>query len=111
MLTLYRCVNPVYKCKKLTGLTQVVGFGHDAPPQRWETARSFLQAGSRSITHAVNNLNTLANKAEKISLSCSRGLSNNASTQDGKLRVKRVSIEGNIGKMFFLFVHNLVQTD
>ncbi|XP_040012276.1 deoxyguanosine kinase, mitochondrial isoform X2 [Xiphias gladius] len=45
----------------------------------------------------------MASKADKISVSCSRCLSCKASAVDGKARVKRVSIEGNIavGKSTF----------
>ncbi|XP_026198351.1 deoxyguanosine kinase, mitochondrial [Anabas testudineus] len=82
MLTLYRRVNPVNKIKKLTGLTRVIGFGHNEPPAQFST---------------------MANEADSISRSSSRCLSSNTSTPDGNPRVKRVSIEGNIavGKSTF----------
>lgn len=103
MLALYRCVNPVTKFKKLTGLTQVIRFGLNVPPSQWKTPRRFLQAGITGMIQAASTLGTMANKGGKISLSGSRCLSSKASTQDGKTRVKRVSIEGNIGKIRNIF--------
>lgn len=84
-------MNPVSKCQKLTGLTRGVVFGHDAPGSQWKTR------AHRFITHAGNNFHAVAKKADSSSLSSARCLSNNA--QGGNRPVKRVSIEGNIGKM------------
>lgn len=73
---MYLCVNPVSTCNKLTGLRRVLGFGLNVPgPQ-----------GSGTMS---------AKKTGAIGPSGSRCLS----SQDAKARVKRVSIEGNIGKI------------
>ncbi|XP_071339066.1 deoxyguanosine kinase, mitochondrial isoform X2 [Trachinotus anak] len=70
---------------------------------RWKTPGSFLQGGNTAITLTATNLSTMASKTGKIGGSCSRCLSSKASTEDGKARVKRVSVEGNIavGKSTF----------
>uniref|UniRef100_A0A3B4U8Y2 deoxyguanosine kinase n=1 Tax=Seriola dumerili TaxID=41447 RepID=A0A3B4U8Y2_SERDU len=70
---------------------------------RWKTPGSFLRGRNTTITQTTTNLSTMASKRDKISDSCSRCLSSKTSTQDGKARVKRVSIEGNIavGKSTF----------
>ncbi|KAK2902098.1 deoxyguanosine kinase, mitochondrial isoform X2 [Channa argus] len=101
MSVLFRCVRfNVFKFKRLTQVTRI---GHNAPPQQWKASGSFLQPGNTALTQMANTFATMADKEDKISISCARCLSNQASTQDRTARVKRVSIEGNIavGKSTF----------
>lgn len=65
-----------------------------AHPQ-WKTPGCFLRGGKAAIIHSATNLSTMTGKPSRMSES-SAGCG--ASSQDGKARVKRVSIEGNIGK-------------
>ncbi|KAK2837248.1 hypothetical protein Q5P01_014460 [Channa striata] len=102
MSVLVRCVTSqrVFTCE---GLTQVARFGLYALPLQWKAAGSFLQATNTGLTHTAKPLGTMADKEDKSHISCSRCLSNQASSQDRGARVKRVSIEGNIavGKSTF----------
>ncbi|XP_029018168.1 deoxyguanosine kinase, mitochondrial isoform X2 [Betta splendens] len=84
---MYRCVNPVSRCNKLTGLRRVLGFGLNVPGPHGSTAYGTMSA----------------KKTGGTSPSRSRCLSSQVPIQDGKARVKRVSIEGNIavGKSTF----------
>ncbi|XP_041793292.1 deoxyguanosine kinase, mitochondrial [Chelmon rostratus] len=90
MSALYRRVlfNRVSALKQQTGWIQVMRFGFSAPPTRWKTQ------------HTADP-STMPDKAAKLSVSSSRCLSSSA--EDGRARVKRVSIEGNIavGKSTF----------
>ncbi|XP_054466894.1 deoxyguanosine kinase, mitochondrial isoform X2 [Anoplopoma fimbria] len=66
------------------------------------TPESLLRVGSTAITQTSNlSSMSMAKKARKSSVSCSRCLS--SSSENGATRVKRVSIEGNIavGKSTF----------
>lgn len=67
---------------------QLMRFWYNAPAQ-WKTPDSFLRGGDTAITQVTTSLGTMANESGKRSCS---------STVDGTARVKRVSIEGNIGK-------------
>nr|XP_020458157.1 deoxycytidine kinase-like isoform X1 [Monopterus albus] len=100
MSVVFRCVlfSRLSTFKRITGLTQVIRLGHIAPlPQRKTPGSSTV------ITRAANSVITMARRVDKISSCCPRCLSSKASAQDGKARVKRVSIEGNIavGKSTF----------
>ncbi|KAG7489901.1 hypothetical protein JOB18_023088 [Solea senegalensis] len=103
MVGLYRYVmfSQVLKFNKQPGLTQVKRYFCIVPPVQFSRPGSFLRAeNNTAITQATTNPCTMASQAKK---SCSRCLSSKASSQDGKARVKRVSIEGNIaiGKSTF----------
>lgn len=107
MSALYRCVllNRVTKSKTHTGLVQAMKFGYNAPPPQLKTSESFLRAAVKAMIQPTKSLRntTMAHKAGKQSFSCPRCMSSTASSKDGKTRVKRVSIEGNIavGKSTF----------
>ncbi|XP_040897749.1 deoxyguanosine kinase, mitochondrial-like [Toxotes jaculatrix] len=99
MSALYRSVpfSRFSKLQKQTGLVQLLRFEYNAPPPQWKTP------GHTNITQTATNMSTMASKADKMNVFCSRCLSSKASALDGKDRVKRVSIEGNIavGKSTF----------
>lgn len=84
MSALCRCLffSRVSKLKESTGLVHVMRFGFNAvqSPQ-WKTPSNILSA--------------TATKSEKLNVSF---FSSSSSTKDGPARVRRVSIEGNIGK-------------
>ena len=101
MSALYRCAlfnrNIISTLKKQTGLIQ------------WKTPSSSALSQTADLSTMANN-----NKSRKRSLSCTRRLS--STPEDGRARVKRVSIEGNIGKLQYFtindwgfFVHGFVK--
>lgn len=69
---------------------------HSVSPLQRTTANSILRVGSTIIP----NLITMANNTGNCSFTSLRLLSSSA--EDGKARVKRVSIEGNIGEYSIL---------
>lgn len=89
MSALYRSVLFHAVLKEQTCFTQVMRFGYSASAQGVTT-------GNTARTQTTTGLSAMAYKPGKRSLPCSRLLS--SSTEDGAARVKRVSIEGNIGK-------------
>ena len=115
MSALYRCVllNRVSKSKTHTGLIQVMRFGYNVLPPQWKTCGSFLQAENKTRNQLTKNLSNVAvaHKAGMRSFSGSSCLSNKPLTEDGKARVKRVSIEGNIGKKSISAGFNLKHRD
>ena len=98
MAALYRLVlfNGISQLKTPRSLGRVVSVGFNALHPQRETPGGPSLAGPPTAA----SLSTMADKADKVSASCSRRLSSTASTPDGaKARVKRVSIEGNIGEI------------
>lgn len=93
MSALYRSVLFHASLKEQICLTQVRTFGYRA------LARS-LTSGNTARTPTTTGFRVMASKPGKRSLPCSRLQS--SSTEDGAARVKRVSIEGNIGKWSLL---------
>ncbi|XP_070821444.1 deoxyguanosine kinase, mitochondrial [Chaetodon trifascialis] len=102
MSALYRCglFDRFSTLRQQTCWIQVMRFGFSAPPTRWKRHNSVPRAGNKTPAHTTN-LSRMANKSGKRSFSSSRCLS--SSSEDGRARVKRVSIEGNIavGKSTF----------
>lgn len=88
--------NRVFKFSKPKSLIvcQVGRFGFNAARPQWE---------SRPQT-ASSYLSVMAQKTGRLSASCSRCLSGSVSSEARPARVKRVSIEGNIGKTIELKV-------
>ncbi|XP_026177229.1 deoxyguanosine kinase, mitochondrial [Mastacembelus armatus] len=105
MSLVYRCflLSHVSKCKTLIGRTQTIGFGKNARRSQGKTPGGFLRAGNTVMTQAASSLSTMANKADSDRFPWSRCMSSKTPPRDGKARVKRVSIEGNIavGKSTF----------
>lgn len=97
MSALYRSVVFNRVSKLNTCLIQVMRFGYNAPPPQWKTPDSLQRAGNTSRSQDTTNPKAMANISRKLSVSCSRCLS--TSPESGANRVKRVSIEGNIGKI------------
>lgn len=104
MSALYRCVllSRVSKLKQQTGLTRVRTFAHT----QWKTCDCLVRAGNTAIPQTTTILNAMAKKTRNVGLS--RSLSLSSSSDDAKARVKRVSIEGNIGKSNTA-VHNKIK--
>ncbi|XP_029998750.1 deoxycytidine kinase-like [Sphaeramia orbicularis] len=94
MAGLYRFafLNRVSKLNPPTGLVPFLRFGYYAPGSP-NTAK----------TQPTKYLTTMAQKLGQHEFPCSRLLSSTASNKDGRARMKRVSIEGNIavGKSTF----------
>lgn len=97
MSALYRFVllNPVSKINQQSCFIQVRRFGYTTSPQ-WMTRNGVPGVGNTAITQKTK-LRTMANKSEKDTFSCLRLLSN-LTEENQTATVKRVSIEGNIGK-------------
>ncbi len=100
MSALYRCVmfKRFTNFKKQAVLIPVVRFGSNAPPPQAKTRNSLLRVGNTGTgrtTASPSNVTMAVNKSKKVGFSCSRCFS--SSPKDETARVKRVSIEGNIG--------------
>ncbi len=97
MSALYRCALFSRVSRFKPGVMQVVRFGYNVSPPQKKTPDSVLR--NTASTQTAAHLRTVADQLERRSLSSSRCLSTSASTADGSARVRRVSIEGNIGKI------------
>lgn len=89
-------LNQVSNLTKQTGLAQVMRLCCSKPLQ-WNKPDSFLWPRNTTI---VQTGNTKTSKGKKTyqSIEGSRYLSSRASLLHGNVQVKRVSIEGNVGK-------------
>uniref|UniRef100_UPI003AAB7601 deoxyguanosine kinase, mitochondrial isoform X2 n=1 Tax=Centroberyx gerrardi TaxID=166262 RepID=UPI003AAB7601 len=100
MSCLYRFVvlNGVSKIKPQTVPIRCIRFACNAPLQWKRSELNCLRVGNPAFV--TTKLSSMASKAAKRSFSSSPNcLSSTLSTEDGITRVKRVSIEGNIGKI------------